>query len=272
MESYLTYLLSRLGLELILRLPRTSAATLVNFLAGLAYKIDAGHRRIAQINLRIVFPELSDEEHDRIARKSFQNSARNILEVGRLPLLNRENLRSLVRYDPDFGLNNLQAARATGKGILYLTGHFSAWELLPAAHALYGNPLSFVTRPLDNLHLERYIRRMRESSGNQVISKKNSARQILEVLRARGEVGILMDQNTILQEGVFADFFGVPAATTTGFAHIALRTDAAVLPGFLTPMRHGIYTIKFLPQVQLIRTGDMARDVQLNTELFNGVL
>jgi KDO2-lipid IV(A) lauroyltransferase len=169
-------------------------------------------------------------------------------------------------------LNNFRAAQSKGKGILYLTGHLSAWELLPAAHAVYGHPLSFITRPLDNIRLDRYLRRLRESVGNRVIPKKNAARPVLKVLEQKGCVGILMDQNTSLQEGIFSDFFGLPAATTTALAILALRTDAPILPGYLTPMRQGIYTVRFLPPIEVIRTGDRARDVELNTGKLNKVL
>jgi len=169
-------------------------------------------------------------------------------------------------------LNNFKAALEKGKGILYLTGHFSSWELLPAAHALHGHPLSFITRPLDNVRLDRFLLRIRESKGNRVINKKNSARQILTNLKSDGSAGILMDQNTSLQEGIFVDFFGIPAATTTGMATFALRTDAPVLPGYLTPMRNGRYTIKFLPPLEISRTGDMNLDLKVNTRQFNEVL
>ena len=81
-----------------------------------------------------------------------------------------------------------------------------------------------------------------------------------------------MDQNTSLHEGIFVDFFGIPAATTTGMALFALRTDASVLPGYLTPMRNGCYTIKFLPPLEISRTGDMSHDVEVNTRRFNEIL
>jgi KDO2-lipid IV(A) lauroyltransferase len=169
-------------------------------------------------------------------------------------------------------LENYKAAIAQGKGILYLTGHFSSWELLPSAHALHGYPLSFVTRPLDNAPLDKYLLDLRESKGNRVINKRNSARQILKNLASGSTAGILMDQNTSLQEGMFVEFFGIPAATSTSVALFALRTDAPVLPGYLTPMRNGRYTIKFLPPVNVVRTGDMSRDLEINTRRFNDIL
>jgi KDO2-lipid IV(A) lauroyltransferase len=205
-------------------------------------------------------------------KHSFQNVAQNILEVAKLRSLDKDNIAALVEYDRECGLNNFAAAQRLGKPILYLTGHFSAWELLPAAHALYGHPLSFVTRPLDSVPLESYLVRVRQSCGNVVISKKNAVRHILESLKRGESVGILMDHNTITLEGEFIDFFGLPAPTTTGLALLALRTGATVLPGYLTPMRQGKYWIRFLPPLELIRTGDMDRDVLENTRLFNLVI
>jgi KDO2-lipid IV(A) lauroyltransferase len=244
----------------------------LRLLATCVYYLDLRHRHIAEVNLKIAFPDLSVRDRNRIALRSFQNTAMNLLEVSKLPDLTPQNISSLVTYDATNGLNNFKVALEKGKGILYLTGHFSSWELLPAAHALHGHPLSFITRPLDNVRLDRFLLRIRESKGNRVINKKNSARQILTNLKSDGSAGILMDQNTSLQEGIFVDFFGIPAATTTGMAIFALRTDAPVLPGYLTPVRNGHYTIKFLPPLEISRTGDMNIDLEVNTRRFNEVL
>ena len=272
MESYLPYALSRMLLGLLGSLPRPAAAKLLDFLASLTYLLDAKHRHIAQVNLKIAFPELSNHQRNRIARVSFQQTARNLLEVCRMSRLSSSNISSLVDYDLECGMNNYAAANARGKGILYLTGHFSAWELLPAAHAFYGYPLSFVARPLDNPLLERYVYRARTKSGNTVISKKNASKEILKALKSGGAVGILMDQNTGTLDGIFSDLFGVPAPTTTSMALLALRTDATVLPGYLVPKQGNRYTMKFLPPVELVRTGDTNRDVEINTRAFNAIL
>jgi KDO2-lipid IV(A) lauroyltransferase len=272
LESYFVYLLCRAAMLFFRVIPRTVAHPVVDLLASIVYYADPIHRRIADINLQIAFPRLSPAERRRIARRSFQNTGRNLLEISRMPLLRRETIPLLVEYDPDNGLNNYLAAHSRGKGVLYLTGHFSAWELLPAAHAVYGYPLSFVTRPLDNRALEAYLLQMRMLPGNQVISKKNAARLILQALRSGGDVGILMDQNTSHQEGVFADLFGLPAGTSTAVARFALRTGAAVVPVFLTPMRKGRYRMKFLPYLELVRTGDDDHDIEVNTRHFNRAL
>jgi len=271
-QSYALYVACRAIITFLALVPRALANWLVDRLAALAWRVDGRHRRIARTNLRIAFPDLPASERDSIARRSFGCCARNLVELGRLERLTPESVRRLVEYDPEAGLDNFLAARARGRSILYLTGHFGAWELLPAAHALYGHPLSFVTRPLDNPWLERYLCRVRQASGNTVIAKKESARRVLEALKAGRDVGLLVDHNTSLEEGIYADLFGLPAATNSGLALLALRADATVLPGYLTPMRDGKYRIKFLAPLELVRTGDRAHDVACNTRLFNEVV
>jgi Kdo2-lipid IVA lauroyltransferase/acyltransferase len=272
LDSFLIYILARLIIGLFRILPRSLGRGIIRILATCAFYLDTRHRHVADVNLRIAYPELSNRERSRIASVSFQNAAMNLLEISKLAALTPDNISSLVEYDAVQGLENYQAAHTKGKGIIYLTGHFSSWELLPAAHAIHGYPLSFISRPLDNIALESYLLKVRESKGNQVINKKNSARQILKNLNSGGAAGILMDQNTSLQEGIFVNFFGIPAATTTSVALFALRTDAPVLPGYLTPLRHGRYTIKFLPPIDVIRTGDMSHDIEVNTRRYNEVL
>jgi Kdo2-lipid IVA lauroyltransferase/acyltransferase len=272
LNSYPVYILARLIIAFFRVVPRTLGTGLIRFLASCFYYLDHRHRHIALVNLRIAFPDWTEEKRKQTAHASFQNSGMNLLEIARMSLLTSDNIATLVEYDKIDGIDNYHAAREKGTGILYLTGHFSAWELLPAAHALHGHPLSFLTRPLDNRLLEKFLRNVRESKGNHVIYKGNSARHVLRSLYANEDVGILMDQNTGLHEGTFIDFFGIPAATTTSVALFALRTNVPVLPGYLTTMRDGRYRIKFLPPIDIVRTGDMEHDIKVNTRLFNEIL
>ena len=151
-------------------------------------------------------------------------------EFSQFPKYTPENISRIVEID---GAENFDRAQSRGKGVLFLTGHMSAWELAPFAHALYGHPLHFLVRPVANSRVDALINRYRCLSGNRPIEKNRSARAILKVLADGGTVGILADTNTSLEEGVFANFFGIPASTTSGIARIALRTDAAVVAGFL---------------------------------------
>jgi len=154
-----------------------------------------------------------------------------------------------------------------------MTAHFGAWELSSFAHAVYGYPLKFIVRPIDNPRIEQLISNYRTSSGNVPIQRRSAARDILKALRQNEAVGILFDQNTTRKEGVFSEFFGIPAATSPSIALFALRTNAAVVPGFLIWDKGlGKHRLRFDPPVELIDTGDLEYDVLANTNRFNKIL
>jgi KDO2-lipid IV(A) lauroyltransferase len=138
---------------------------------------------------------------------------------------------------------------------------------------MYGHPLSFLARPLDNPLLNRLVNSYRELSGNRAIDKNRSVRAVLEVLRRGGDVGLLIDVNVLADQGVFVDFFGIPACSTTGLAVFALRSEAPVVPGFLIwDERLKKHRLRFDPEIPLIRTGDFKEEVRLNTARFTKVI
>jgi KDO2-lipid IV(A) lauroyltransferase len=130
-----------------------------------------------------------------------------------------------------------------------------------------------MARPLDNFRADGLVNRYRCLSGNRPIFKNESARVLLKILREAGTVGILADQNTMPEEGVFVDFFGTPACTTAGLARVALHTDAAVVPGYAYwDADSGKYRLRFEPAVSLSRSGDSEYDVFANTQKFAKVI
>jgi len=191
-------------------------------------------------------------------------------EFSQFPKYTRAGIEEIVVVE---GFENFDAARRRGKGVLFLTGHMSAWELAPFAQALYGYPLHFLVRPIANRRVDALINGYRCRSGNQPIEKNRAARAILKILADGGTVGVLADHNTDIEESVFVDFFGVSASTTSGLARIALRTDAAVVPGFLfwDQVRRK-YCLQFQPIAELARTGNEEADVVENTARFTRVI
>jgi KDO2-lipid IV(A) lauroyltransferase len=210
-------------------------------------------RRVARRNLAMALPAA---DADRIIDGVFGSIARLLVTFARFPSLRRENLDRWIRCE---GMEHVEAARAAGRGILFATAHLGNWELSAFAYALLARPMYVVARPLDNPLIDRLVERRRTLSGNYPIFKKDYARGILKALAANQAVGILIDQNAAPAEGVFVEFFGVPACAGTGFAKIAAHSGAAVIPGFAvweeTERR---YVLRFSPAVPM--TGDAARD------------
>ncbi len=227
-------------------------------------------KKTAEFNLRLAFPEWTDAQRRSTLEKMTRNLGWMAAEFARMPSYTKENIASVVVLD---GHENFLAGHSRGKGVLYLTGHIGAWELSSFAQALDGFPLHYMARPLDNKPLDAMVNQYRGLSGNKPIFKNESARVMLRVLKEAGTVGILADQNTMPGEGVFVDFFGTPACTTTGIARVALHTDAAVVPGYAfwdENLRK--YRLRFEPPVELLRTGDGERDIVENTQRFAKVI
>jgi len=264
------YAAAWLGLKALGALPRPAARSVGAAFAAAAYFVRAPLRRAARLNLQLAFPGWDENKRKRVIRNMIRQVGWMAGEFSQFPRYTRERIESIVVLD---GFENFDAARRRGKGVLFLTGHMSAWELAPFAHALYGHPLHFLVRPIANRRVDALINSYRCLSGNQPIEKNRSARAILRVLADGGTVGILADHNTSLEEGVFVDFFGIPASTTSGLARVALRTDAAVVPGFLS-WDEGCrkYQLRFEPAVELARGSDEETNVRQTTARFTRVI
>jgi Kdo2-lipid IVA lauroyltransferase/acyltransferase len=270
MREWIEYAAAWVGVKALGLLPRSAARFVGASFAAAAYEVRAPLRRAAMINLRLAFPEWSDTQRKHAVQRMIQQIGWMAGEFSQFPRYTREKIERIVILD---GQENFDAAQRRGKGVLFLTGHMSAWEVAPFAHALYGHPLHFLVRPIANRRVDALINGYRCLSGNRPIEKNRSARAILKVLGDGGTVGILSDHNSSIEEGVFVPFFGVLASTTSGLARIALRTDAAVLPGFLSwddALRK--YRLRFEPAVELVRSGDEEADVVENTARFTQVI
>ncbi|HKV80735.1 MAG TPA: lysophospholipid acyltransferase family protein [Candidatus Sulfotelmatobacter sp.] len=257
-------------LKIMGALPRPLARAFAIGIAQLVYMLHFRLRQVGMRNLEMVFPEKSRGERRRILRGVFTSLGRQLAELCQFPRYTTQNVDDVVVYD---GLENYERAYARGKGVLFLTAHFGGWELSAFAHSLHGHWLHVVMRPMDNPYLDRLLQSYRTIHGNKVVPKDDFVRGLLAAMRAGETVGILMDTNMTPPQGVFVDFFGIPACTASGLARIALRTDAAVVPGFtIWDQSLGKYRLRFDPAIELVRTGNLEADITANTQKFNNVI
>ena len=270
MREWVEYVAVWAILKMLGALPRGAARSFAGLVALVLYAMLPRLQRTAELNLRLAFPEWDDARRRTVLRGMVRNLGWMAAEFARLPRYTRENIEDVVILD---GHENFLEGQRRGKGVLYLTGHIGAWELSSFAHALYGFPLHYMARPLDNARVDALVNRYRCLSGNRPIFKNESARALLKILKEAGTVGILADQNTMPEEGAFVDFFGKAACSTTGIARVALHTDAAVVPGYAVwDSGIGKYRLRFEPAVELVRTGETDRDIFVNTQKFAKVI
>jgi len=265
-REWLEYIAAWTVLRGVGLLPRGAARAVGAAVAGLFYRVNPRLERAALFNLNIAFPTMPEDNRRAIARRLMRHIGWMGGEFSQFPRDTPESIRRIITID---GMENYHAAKARGKGLIYLTGHMGAWELAPFAQALNGYPLHFLVRPVQNPRVNALVDRYRCLGGNQTISKNESVREMLRILRENGDVGVLMDVNSSIEEGVFVPFFGVLACTSSGVARIALRTDCAVMPGYVY-WNEGEkrYHLQLDPAIELLRTGDAEADVVANTARF----
>jgi KDO2-lipid IV(A) lauroyltransferase len=207
----------------------------------------------------MALPELDDGARRQIVQGSFHSIARLLVAFARFPQMHRKNITEWIRYE---GLEHFEAARKCGKGVLFATAHLGNWELSAFAHGLLSGPMHVLVRPLDNPKIDALVSSRRALSGNVLVDKKDYARRMLKALKDNQAVGILIDQNAGLEHGIFVDFFGVPACTGTGFARLAARSSATVIPGFaLWSKEEQRYVLRFYAPVPM--TGDVEADTRV---------
>jgi len=210
----------------------------------------------AMVNLRIAFPEWSDEKRRDVMVRSFANLGRGLAEFARVGSLSPEALRERVSVE---GFEHLEAARKASPtgGVVVLTAHFGAWEILAAAMVARDVPAALVHRPRENPILNALLGQMRGDSGAELLARGNAARAALTGLKNGRVIAMPYDQNCSRREGVFVPFFGRLACTRDGPPRIAMRTGSPVIPVFLYRQPDGIHHVaRFSPPIELVPEGD----------------
>jgi Kdo2-lipid IVA lauroyltransferase/acyltransferase len=238
-------------------------------MSRLVYHLLHKHKLIAVHNLTRSFPEKSLEEVLQILKDSYASFALTFAEFLEIIYLNRDNLHRWVSVK---GLEHYEKACREGKGVLLITGHFGNWEMGNAALAILSKPPIFMARILDSPFLEEISTSARATLGIGNLHKENAMRPTLSLLRKGEAIKLMVDQNVAAREGVFVDFFGRPACTTSGVALMALHTGAAVLPIFTTRMPDGRYITEIGPQVETVNTGNRSQDVITNTQNYTRIV
>jgi len=262
LQTILEYSVARSVLTTLGYLPPSVAMGVGRTVGGVAYFLARDLRRTAATNLRLAFPEKSDEERAQLVRDTFDSLGRLLGFFSQMSSRSEAELKDLIHVE---GWENLEAERDVhGQKLFLYTGHLGAWELTSFGFSLLGHRFVFLVRRIDNPKIEQMVDRVRSRFGNQTIDKLSAGREMLRILRhGKTSIGLLPDLNTLDDEAIFIDFFGVPAATTFLFAKFALRTNTPIIPVF-SPWdeEKGKYLIIVEKPVTFERTDDEEENVR----------
>lgn len=268
LQTLIEYSAAKTALVTLGSLPAPAAYSAGRAFGKLAYLLAGELRRTGAINLRLAFPEKSDEERAQLLRETFDSLGRLLGFFSQFSSRSREELKQLIEVQ---GLENLETAKAVhGNRLILFTGHLGAWELTSFGLSLVNHPFTFLVRRLDNPRIEELVDRIRTKFGNETIDKLSAARSMLKILRSgESALGLLTDLNTLDDEAIFVDFMGVPAATTFVVAKLAVRTKTPLVPIFAPWSKEkGKYLLIAEPMIPVETTGDEEADVrQLTVKL-----
>ena len=259
-KHWILYQCIRFLLWFIRLLPRRVALFFFGKLGQLAYHSLRQERVKARRHLKLAFHHLPDAEIDTTVQKSFKALGLNVADAICLSRLSTQGLDQLVTC---VGHDDLERAYKKGKGVICITGHIGCWELLGAFVAKH-YPLAVVGAEMHDPRLNQILVSEREKLRYSTFSRTASGtRKILRWLRQGGILGILIDQDTRV-EGLFVDFFGMPAHTPVGPVILAERTGAAIIPMAIHMNADFTHTIDVQPEIELQNTGDQVRDRHAN--------
>jgi len=233
----------------------------------LAYLAWTAKREIAKHNLSVVLQRpISDPLVDRVARRSFRNFAKYLVEIMRFPAMSGHDLERLVSVDPkSFG--HLRAAREHGKGLIFVSVHFGNFEL-GGARIAQEIPLTVVADDLENQRLMDFLVTNREHKNVNILSPEGSAKRVLAALKRNEMVGFMMDLGPRTQQldNVQAEFFGRRTAFPTIAAALARVSGAPIVVAVTKRERDNSFRGTALPPIFVERTKQTAEDLASATQ------
>jgi KDO2-lipid IV(A) lauroyltransferase len=247
--------------RLAARIPRSWFVALGAVLGTMMYALGI-RRRVVLENLRLAFPDRTEEERRAIARATYRNLGQMVFEFLRTPFMPKAELERIFVYE---GWDRYLEARARGTGVIACTGHFGNFDLLAAAHTLRGVPITMITKQMGRSGANDLWRRARRKAGVEdlVVSTGSTLAAATRSLKSGRVLGYVIDQNDPSRSAIFPTFFGVPCATSPTPAVLARRSGAAVVFALSYPLGDGRHQVVIEGPLEVPDTGDRERDALL---------
>ncbi len=226
-------------------------------LAVLMHPFLNARKKIAKRNLELCFPEWTQQQRDELLKKNFRIMGMMMIETALSWWSSDKHLINRVNYS---GLEHLEQAKAEGKGVILLTGHFTSMEL-GGRLMMLKTPCYVMFRQLKNPLFNAVMMKARVHHSEGIILK-NDPRAMVRALRKNKVVWYAPDHDFGRKMSVFAKFFGVQAATVPATARIVKMSGATVLPFVPRRENDGSYTLTIGAPLQNFPSGDEMQDAQ----------
>jgi Lauroyl/myristoyl acyltransferase len=251
--------------SIVEQLPRSWAYALAVFAARFAFWFSPLARPRLEFNLKVACPELDGRQLRRTTWLNFRNHAKAYADLMMLPRMEMAAMRPLLKVQ---GMENLEAARALGKGVMAVSCHMGSYEIVAAIWAATLSPVSFFAEEMEPRALFEWYRDTRARLGISVLTLAvPGIRKVNEALHEKEMVITAIDRD-ITGTGHLMPFFGRPAPIPLGTAAIALRLGTPLLPVCVYRLPDDSYMAEAAPFVLAKSTGDRKADeIRVTQEL-----
>jgi Kdo2-lipid IVA lauroyltransferase/acyltransferase len=251
--------------KFLMALPKKGRKNFFLFLAYLGYIFSFRYRKVAYQNLDFVFEEtLSKIEKKEIVLYSFKNLALNFLHAMELRHMSKEDLAKKVKIE------NIQAVEKVhneGRGVIYVTTHYSSWELGGATIGAFIEPLIAVYKKMKNGEYEKWLLEARGRFGNISMEKTNVVKPLVKNIKQKVACGLLIDTNINQKEGVIINFLGKTLRQTSTPAFLARKFNAAIIPVTMRTDDDENYTLILFDEIKVEKTENEKADILKATQL-----
>ena len=209
-------------------------------IASILFNYIPKRKNTALKNLKIAFPDKSDEWINTTLKKCYSFFTYNFLQFLAFP------------FDPNsieievVGKKYLNNAINENSGTVLVSAHFGSWEILGYWFGINNYPLVGIAQKQKNKGANLFFEEKRQLSGTKQVYRKSSMDSLYEILNANKILGLVSDQDA-RGKGVFVDFFNKPASTHKGAALFHLNTNASLIFGICVQKNIGKYLVEFIP-------------------------
>ncbi|MBU4126427.1 MAG: lysophospholipid acyltransferase family protein [Proteobacteria bacterium] len=250
--------------KFIASIPKKYIVKVGNIFGGLAYLLDARHRRIVKRNLKFTHPEWPLDKIKKLSVKTFQSVGITVFEICQMTCFSKKDILQKVRIR---GKENLLNTTKSPKGIIMISAHIGNWEMCHLFLSSYLQKSQVIVAQKQPVFIERIINKLRTSTGNTIISKRGAMSKLVRTLRKGEMIGLLIDQGTSHREGVDVTFFGRKTNATYAASLLAARYNCPVLPIYCIREPDANLTVVVEPPLKLHKTDDVRADLQTNTQI-----
>lgn len=251
--------------KILMALPHKVRKGFFTLLASIGYYVSKRHRKIVKQNLQFLFGNtISEEEIKSITKYSFKNLLFNFMHVMELRNISLEALESKITVQNKEAVDRVHAE---GRAVIYVTSHYSSWELGGASLGAFVEPLGAVYKKMKNRVYEEWLLAGRARFGNTNLEKTNVVKPLIKLIKAGKASGILIDTNISHKEGVMVEFMGKSIRQTYTPAYLARKFNAAIIPVTIRTDDEENYTLMLFDEIPVEKTDDADTDILKATQL-----